>query len=57
LAQTKHREAILAAAVAVAIRCGRSDDAVVAAEMMMPGALRLRLLAEARRARSAQRCY
>lgn len=57
LAEGGHREAILEAAVAVAIRCGRCDDAVVAAEMMLPGKLRNRLLVEARQARTQQRCY
>lgn len=57
LADKKHRDEILAAAVAVAIRCGRCQDAVVAAEMMAPGRRRELLVLQARAAREAQRCY
>jgi len=51
------RERLLAAGVAVALRCGRAEDAVVAAELLRPGAERDRLLAEARAARAAGRCW
>jgi hypothetical protein len=57
LVDPENREALLAAAVAVAIRCGRCDDAVVAAEMMSPGGNRLDLLMDAHEARRAQRSY
>lgn len=57
LADPERREELLAASVAVAIRCGRCDDAVVAAKMMSPGANRLELLTVAREARRAQRSY
>jgi tetratricopeptide (TPR) repeat protein len=57
LVHTQHRADILRAAVAVAIRCGRCDDAVVAAGMLPEGPLRSDLLAKARAARSAQRCH
>ncbi len=57
LADPKHREVLLAASVAVAIRCGRCDDAVVAAEMMSPGANRQDLLMDAHEARRTQRSY
>ena len=51
------RERVLEAAVAVALRCGRSEDALVAATMMSPGPERERLLAEAERAAAAARCH
>jgi hypothetical protein len=51
------REQVLEAAVAVALRCGRCEDALVAATMMSPGPERERLLAEAERAAAAARCY
>ena len=57
LAQPGRRERVLAAAVAVALRCGRPGDAVVAATMMSPGPERARLLAEAERAQQAARCH
>lgn len=57
LADPRHREEILEAAVAVAIRCGRSEDAVIAAEMMKAGERRARLLEQARQARAEQRCH
>lgn len=53
LADPLRREAILAAAVEVALRCGRADDAVLAAEWMRPGPERTTLLVEARRAAAA----
>jgi hypothetical protein len=51
------RERVLEAAVAVALRCGRCEDALVAATMMSPGPVRERLLAEAECAAAAARCY
>lgn len=57
LADPANREKLLAAAVTVAIRCGRCEDAVVAAEMMSPGGNRLDLLMDAHEARRAQRSY
>ena len=57
LADPQLREVLLAAAVTVAIRCGRCDDAVVAAEMMSPGEARLNLLSAAHLARASQRSY
>lgn len=46
------RERILAAAAAVALRCGRPKDAALAASWMAPGAERERLAGEARTALS-----
>jgi len=57
LADGQRRAEILKAAVAVALRCGRWEDAIVAAEMIAPGALRTQLLAEARAAQTTLRCY
>ena len=57
LADQRNRDTLLAAAVAVAIRCGRCEDAVVAAEMMSRGGRRLELLMDAHEARRAQRSY
>ncbi len=57
LAQPAVRERLLAAAVAVALRCGRAGDAEVAASMMSPGAERDRLLAAAARAQASARCH
>ena len=57
LADTESAEQILAAAVAVAIRCGRCDDAVIAAGMLSPSKLRTQLLADAQEARRAQRSH
>lgn len=57
LGDPDHREELLAASVVVAIRCGRCDDAVVAAEMMSDGARRTGLLSVAREARRVQRSY
>jgi tetratricopeptide (TPR) repeat protein len=57
LADPAIRESLLAKAVAVAIRSGRCDDAVVAAEMMSPGGARLQLLMAALQARRSQRSY
>lgn len=51
------RQRLLGAAIAVALRCGRPGDAVVAAAMLAPGPDRDRLLAEAREAERAQRCH
>ncbi len=44
------RTELLDASILVALRCGRPEDAVTAAEMLPAGALRERRLAEARRA-------
>lgn len=57
LADPGRRASLLAAAIAVALRVGRPDDAVVAAGMMAPGADRDRLLAAAEHAALAQRCH
>lgn len=48
---------VLTAAVAVALRCGRPDDALVAAAMMRPGRERDRLQAAAQKALAATRCH
>lgn len=57
LADAGRRDAILAAAVAVALRVGRPDDALVAAELLPPGAERERWLAAARLAEQVQSCH
>jgi len=57
LADPRHKQAILAAATAVAIRCGRCKDAVVAAKMMAPGKRREQLVLQAQAALEAQRCH
>jgi tetratricopeptide (TPR) repeat protein len=57
LADAARREPLLVAAVAVALRVGRPDDAVVAAGMMAPGPGRDRWLAAAERAALALRCH
>lgn len=57
LADPNNRERLLAAAVAVGIRCGRCEDAVVAARMMSPGALREESLLAAEQAKRAQRSH
>jgi hypothetical protein len=57
LADPTARAAVLTAAVAVALRCGRPDDAVTAASMMEPGAQQRQLLTEALEARRRARCY
>lgn len=57
LADTRLRERLLAVSVAVALRCGRAEDAVVAAELLQAGGERERLLAEARQALAAERCH
>ncbi|MBX3462453.1 MAG: hypothetical protein KF830_04740 [Planctomycetes bacterium] len=57
LQRTGVRERLLAAAVAVAIRCGRAAEAVTAAGMMSPGPDRERLLAAAREAAELARCH
>ncbi len=51
------RERVLEAAVAVALRVGRCQDAVVAARMLSTGSSRDRLLVEAERAVAATRCH
>jgi Tetratricopeptide repeat len=57
LGTVERRRKILPAAVAVALRSGRPDDAMVAAGMMDPGAERQRLVALARRAQLLSRTY
>jgi hypothetical protein len=57
LATPGRREVVLEAAVAVALRCGRPRDAVVAAGLLSPGPLRERLLADAEQALAAARCH
>lgn len=57
LVDAARREPLLAAAVAVALRIGRPEDAVVAAGMLAPGPERDRWLAVAERAALAQRCH
>jgi tetratricopeptide (TPR) repeat protein len=51
------RERVLTAAVAVALRCGRPRDAVVAAGMLPEGSRRRELLAAARSALRASTCH
>jgi tetratricopeptide (TPR) repeat protein len=57
LAAPGARERVLAAAIAVALRCGRPLDAVTAAAMLAPGATRDRLAAAAAAAVAAARCH
>ncbi len=57
LSQPEDRRRILPAAIRVALRTGRVDDAVVAAEMMDQGPERERWVAEAQRARLFARSY
>ncbi|MBL9076101.1 MAG: hypothetical protein JNL08_01275 [Planctomycetes bacterium] len=57
LADAQRREPILAAAVRVAIRCGRPGEAVTAASMLAEGPQRDELLAAARTAEAAARCF
>ena len=57
LADPTARGPLLEAAVAVAIRCGRPEDAIVAAEWLPAGPARARLLAAARRAEAELRCH
>lgn len=57
LADPVARGPLLEAAVAVAIRCGRSAEAIVAATMLEPGPDRERLLAAAEAAARAARCH
>jgi hypothetical protein len=57
LADPALRVRILPAAVELALRCGRPEDAVVAAEMMDRGPERAALLARARRALAFARSY
>ncbi|MFN7672240.1 MAG: hypothetical protein ACK5S5_17495 [Planctomycetota bacterium] len=57
LADPARRERLLVAAVAVALRVGRPEDAVVAAGMMAAGGERDRWLAVAEKAALAQRCH
>jgi hypothetical protein len=51
------RERLLAAAVAVAIRCGRPAEAITAASMLSPGAPRDELLQRARQAEADACCH
>jgi tetratricopeptide (TPR) repeat protein len=51
------RERVLEASVAVALRCGRPQDAEVAARMLPAGPLQQRLLADAERALAATRVH
>lgn len=51
------RDRILAAAVRVALRCGRPDDAVIAADWMGEGVLRRQLMREAKRATAAAKSH
>jgi hypothetical protein len=51
------RQRLLAASVEVALRCGRPEDAAVAAEMMNPGEQRTRWLAEAARVHKEMRSH
>lgn len=51
------RERLLAAAVAVAIRCGRPREAITAASMLPEGRERDELLARARQAEADARCH
>lgn len=55
LRDTTQRTALLAVCVAVALRCGRAEDAVVAAGLLPDGEERRRLLAEATAALIASR--
>lgn len=57
LRDPQQRERLLGLGVAVALRCGRPADAVVAAGLMRPGAERDRLLAAARAELAAERSY
>lgn len=57
LVQPGVRERVLAAAVAVALRCARPDDALVAARLLSPGPERERLVAAAEQAVAAARCH
>jgi tetratricopeptide (TPR) repeat protein len=57
LVMPRAREQVLAAAVAVALRCGRPADAQVAAAMLAPGPERDRLVGEAAQAAAAVRCH
>ncbi len=57
LQQQGVRARLLTAAVAVAIRCGRPEEAITAAGMLPPGAQRDELLAQARRAVAAACCH
>ncbi len=57
LADAAQREPLLAAAVAVALRVGRPEDAVVAAGMMAPGGERDRCRDAAARAALVLRCH
>ncbi|MFN3244929.1 MAG: tetratricopeptide repeat protein [Planctomycetota bacterium] len=51
------RQRLLAASVEVALRCGRPEDAAVAAEMMNPGEQRTRWLAGAARVQKEMRSH
>lgn len=53
----RHRDGLLAAAIRVALRCGRVDDAEVAVAMMAPGRARDRLERDVERAGDELRSY
>ena len=57
LADERVRDDLLALAVAVALRCGRPEDAVVAAQMMGAGERRDLLLEQAELAQLLERCH
>ncbi|MCK5944226.1 MAG: tetratricopeptide repeat protein [Planctomycetes bacterium] len=57
LADPSSRQQLLALSARVALRCGRPEDALVAAEMMNPGAERQRLLGEIEVARRTLRSH
>lgn len=57
LAMPGRRERVLEAAIGVALRAGRAQDAVVAAGMLAPGPLRDRWLAAAESAAAASTCH
>lgn len=57
LRDESRREPLLEACVAVALRCGRPEDAVVAARLLRPGPGRDRLVALAEQALAADRCH
>jgi hypothetical protein len=57
LATGERRTQVLVAAIAAALRVGRTADAVVAAGMLAPGDERERWLAESMRADAAARCH
>ncbi len=57
LRDVAQRERLLTLSIAVALRCGRAEDAVVAAGLLRSGVERDRLLGEARRALAAEQCH